>query len=327
MRTYLCILSALGLFTCELTWAGETSKVEEMTFDLTPAGKVTVVADEGTIRVRSWDKDQVHLKITKRVWTSDRERAEALLEKLDVELQHSDDRLHVRATDYYNENRFRFSDIFDSSRWHGHSGHQIDFDLVVPSGVALHLRGDEGDVEVSGVTGEIDIVVDEGNVSLSHLKDVDLNLELDEGDVDVQHVLGDASSMYVRVDEGGIRMLDCRLQRLTIDTDEGDVILDGVTTTDCQVSSDEGDVEARLDVLSQGRCSVHTDEGDVFLSISEQSSVSLTIKTEDGRIRSELPFDIHKWGDDGEKLKGVLGDGLARVAIMTEEGNISVQTD
>ena len=117
-----------------------------------------MIGDNGLISVKSWDKSQVELKITKRAWDRSRRRAEARLRDIHVDIDRRSDRIVIR---YINEDRgkgFDFFDLFDPDKWRDSSA-EVEFELMVPKEVDLRLENDEGDIEVAGVIGDISPVI------------------------------------------------------------------------------------------------------------------------------------------------------------------------
>ncbi|MFQ5649697.1 MAG: DUF4097 domain-containing protein [bacterium] len=317
------LLFSFGLLSCWWSLsAAQIKEVEEKRFQMRTGGSVTVIGDEGRITVSSWDRDEVHLKITKTVWEQDKRRAQELMEELFVKIDHSADRLFIKEAAMHGHDSFRFADLFDSNRWRHHTSYQIDYELTVPARIRLRIENDEGDVEVSRVSGRLDLQVDEGNVTLKDLQAVDVRLRLDEGDVECETIRGPGSRLDFSVDEGGIRLVNCELRDVQLGSDEGDIMVSQVKTGDCRISSDEGDVEVELQLPSEGRCRLSTDEGHILITLSEESNVSLDLTTADGRIRSDFAFSIHEWGEDGERLNGVLGRAESRLTATTDDGNI-----
>jgi len=297
------------LFTCTLFFyqsllGGELKSEEEKTFKMKSGGSITIIGDEGTIKISSWDKQEVYLKITKRVWDRNSRRAEEIMENLEVEIEHSGNRLYIREIDVHEH--FRFSNIFHSDKWRRHSEHQVDYDLKVPREINLKIENDEGNVEISEITGS-------------------LRLRLDEGDLVCKNVRGASSTLFVNIDEGSVRLSDCEFATIDLESDEGDFILNGLVIKDGDLQSDEGDIEADFSLLADGRCKMRTDEGDIFILVPEDFNAQLRFQAREGRIRTDFPVSVKRWGDEGEKLDDVLGEGSARLSVSTEEGNITLK--
>ncbi|MFQ5486011.1 MAG: DUF4097 family beta strand repeat-containing protein, partial [Desulfobacterales bacterium] len=281
-----------------------------------------LVADDGAVIVKSWDKAEAFLKITKRVWARSESSANEILEQLRIDIDHSDGRLEIREISTHDQ--FRFSSIFNSDKWHRHFEHQIDYELTVPNEINLRIENDEGNVEITQITGRLSVKIDEGDVLLNDLESTEIDVSVDEGDLLCKNIRGDGSSLHVDIDEGSVRLSSSEFASLDLESDEGDFILDGVTLREGDFQSDEGDIEADIRLLPGGRCKVRTDEGDIFLRILDDIAMQLRLQTREGRIRSDYPLSVKRWGEEGEKLDGILGQGhaMARLRVYTEEGNI-----
>ncbi|MFQ5636477.1 MAG: DUF4097 domain-containing protein [bacterium] len=292
--------------------------MEEHTFDIKPGAKIILIGDEGNIVVSSWDKNEVQLKITKRVWERSQKRAEKLLDELEVTIDHSPNRLFIRERDIH-KNRRDFWDLFDSDKW---TRYQIDYELSVPEEIDLNIENDEGDVEVEGISGRLKCQVDEGNIVLNDLSSVRIDVDLDEGHLICKNIQGKHSSLFADIDEGFVRLSNSEFKELDINSDEGDLILKNLVIEYCTLSTDEGDIEATMELAAEGRCKMKTDEGDIHFVLPENVDVELRLETAEGRIRSEFPVSVRRSGDDGERVDDRLGQGLASISAFTDEGNI-----
>lgn len=199
----------------------------------------------------AWDKQEVHLTITKRVRHPDKQRAEELLADLEVEISHSKDRLQIRERDLEHDHNFRFSDLFNPDAWNG-LGYDVDYDLMVPTEIDLRIEHDDGNVDVSGVRGRLRLTVDEGEMVLNDLGAIEADIRGDEVDIEVMDITGASSTMYINVDEGRVGLQDARLQRVDINSDEGDILLENVTLSKCALETDGGDIEAQFEIVSDG---------------------------------------------------------------------------
>jgi hypothetical protein len=73
----------------------EVKKTYEKSFAMPAGGQVTVQGDEGFIKVNSWDRPEVHLIWTKRVWARNNQQAEELLELVEVRINQAENNLQV----------------------------------------------------------------------------------------------------------------------------------------------------------------------------------------------------------------------------------------
>jgi len=149
----------------------EVKKTYEKKFPMEAGGQLTVRGDEGFIKVTSWDKPEVHLVWTKRIWIQNGQQAEKLLDLVEVRINQTGNRLNIKVVEPEHYRNFNFWDIFDPDTWGGHNFRSpvVDFELTVPREIDLSLTNDEGDVSVTSIEGDVAIEVDEGDIELSDI--------------------------------------------------------------------------------------------------------------------------------------------------------------
>ena len=130
--------------------------------------------------------------------------------------------------------------------------------------------------------------------------------------------------MNIETDEGRVRLEKGVMKRLSIDCDEGDMYLKRIDAKLIDISADEGDVDLDMNILRNGRYRIYTDEGDVALNIPETVELSVFLEAEDGRIDTDFELEIDEL-DDGERVRGKIGRGGAKLEVSTDEGNISLE--
>lgn len=307
--------------------AYEVSQKEEKSFKIKFGGEVTVIGNAGYIKVKSWDKQEVQLRMVKRAWGRSRRRAEERLEEIEIEINHNGNRLLVRQVDRSRRD-FHFFDIFDPDRWReGWWQVEVNFDLTVPKEINLRLENDEGDVEVSEVTGNITITVDEGRVHLENIVSNNVKIETDEGEITCYRVSSrdkNRGKISIDADEGRIRIDESKFRKMDLFSDEADLILNRIQILEGYFRTDEGDIELDMDVLKGGRYRIRSDEGDIFIVLPEDVRVSVNLESEEGYIRTDFPLSVKK-REEGERARGVIGKDRARLDVYTEEGDIALE--
>jgi hypothetical protein len=305
----------------------ELTKTEERTFDFNPGGKVQVTGDAGYIRVEPWDKNEVFLRYTKRVWESRRRDAERRLEDLQVEINDQPGQLSIRQISEFKEKKRDFFDLFDPDRW-GHTRHsaRIDFELRVPRQCHLILESDEGDVTVRSIDGEVRIDSDEGNVEVENLSHGDVSVQTDEGEIECRNLQLDDGRLSLGSDEGTIRASDVVARSVLGETDEGGFVLLRITAGGGKLSSDEGDVELEATRFDEGTWNITADEGDVELFIPANADAEIDLESKDGSIRSDFTLTrVSDEHDRTERRRGRLGEGRGRLEVYTDEGDINLR--
>lgn len=304
----------------------ELTKTEERTFDFNAGGRIQVLGDAGFIRVESWDKNEVFLRYTKRVWDSSRRDAEQRMEDLQIEISDQPGQLSIRQVPGVEEHNFRFFDLFDPDRW-SHSSHtsRIDFELKVPRQCQLFLESDEGDITVRQIDGEVSADSDEGNIDLENLAGGEVSAETDEGEINCRNFQLADYRLQLSSDEGTVRASDIVARSVWAETDEGDIVLLRVNAGGGKLSSDEGDIDLEALRFDEGSWNISTDEGDVELIIPANADAEITLESDDGSIRSDFALQRLANDDNRERRSGRIGEGRARLEIYTDEGDIGLR--
>jgi hypothetical protein len=120
---------------------------------------------------------------------------------------------------------------------------QASLTLHVPAGLPVHARSDQGNLQLTGLTGGAVATTDQGNVTLTHLSG-HVTATTDEGDIDLTAVAG----------------------TVTARTSQGDISGAGLSATSATLSSQQGDVDAVFWVAPR-LVAASTQEGSVYLRL------------------------------------------------------------
>jgi hypothetical protein len=120
-----------------------------------------------------------------------------------------------------------------------------DYKLRVPSGGSVEVESEEGDVEVSGITGNVKVAAEAGDVTVRKVGG-NLKVEAPSGDVSVGDVNTDTGSADLEVGSGDLSLEDLILGTLEASVEAGDVTLLGRFSGGGRVSVETGDIIARL---------------------------------------------------------------------------------
>ncbi len=306
--------------------AKEIKKTYKKTFQIDPGGSVTIKGDEGYISVESWDKPEVQLTWTKSIWGKNRKQAEEILEAVEVRINHTGNKLHVKVVEPKNRNNLSFWDLFDPDTWGSRNFRSpvVDFELLVPHEINLSFSNDEGDVTINSIDGDVDIDVDEGDIELRDINFDDINLYADEGDITGTNLKSETGTITIEVDEGGTILKNVKTRRLRLNCDEGKASFENFKCSSCNISTDEGDIDLDILLGENDRYQIYADEGDVYFYLPKNPDVRFDLETQDGSIRSD--FDIHvQKEDDYQQCRDNIGNGSSLIKAYTDEGIISVR--
>ncbi len=125
---------------------------------------VSVYNQNGSIEVESWAEDQIEIIAYKKVRASNREKAEKLMEYLEIEIDKSGGNLRIETIhprkNKDNEGGF-ISWLFSLG---DNGGASVDYVIKVPQKMDLDLHSTNGGLNVSNCEGTIDLKTTNGKI-------------------------------------------------------------------------------------------------------------------------------------------------------------------
>ena len=260
----------------------------DTTFAVDPNGRLELTNREGTIVVRTWDRDEVEVRTNRRYRGS-------------IEVQRNDGTVRIGP----------------SRRWDDDD--DIDYRVTVPASMALEIRGSETDVRVEGTTGEVSIDVHDGDVFVRGGSGR-VSIRTDDGEIDAQDLSGrvrlssmdgdvilsgGAGDIEIDATDGAITLLDIAATTVVANTVDGDIWFDGV-----------------LD--RRGSYTLTTHDGDITLQIPEDTDAQVRLARHDGEILTDFPMTVQRW-PSGRRLEFNLGSGGAELQVESFDGDIELR--
>jgi len=190
---------------------------------------LTIAARAGNIRIAGVaGNDVVQIEGVKRVVASTRSRAEAALAALDLE-----------TTTAGGHSRLETVQPADGLRY------EIDLTLTIPPLLDLTITSDRGEIDVKGVGGELLVDSNKGNVTLCDVEG-DITLTMRQGNAVVLAELALLGEVDVVVDRGDVTLFvpfDTSAE-LSASTGDGDIRVLDLPLTD--MTSDDGSLTGTL---------------------------------------------------------------------------------
>jgi DUF4097 and DUF4098 domain-containing protein YvlB len=284
------ILAAASSIACSIdVQSSQRSVREEKRFTLTGSGPVEVDLRtfDGTIQVRSWDRNEVLVEIERRGPTQS--DAEGLV----VETSQEGGRIRVDAREPRTERSgFTFG-----------PGTTVNLTVSVPRKLSLEARTGDGSIEVDGVAGAIGLDSGDGQVTALRVEG-QLTLRTGDGSIRVDDSTGqiDASTGDGQVDIAG------RLDALNVRTGDGRVSVD---------VSDGSQMKSAWNVT--------TGDGSISMSVPQGFGAEVDAYSGDGPVRVDgvsTPGDR----DESEQrtVRGRLGSGGQTLRLRSGDGAIEV---
>ncbi len=313
------------LFVCASLGRGaEIHEEEVQTVPLRSGARFTIRMGDGAVRLSTWNKDEAEIHILRRVWASNRRRAQERMEELEVEVRRHGDDVQVVVYDRGERREVSFWDLFNPETWQSDRGAEVEFDVRVPEGVRIWIEADDADIQITGKQARLSISVDDGDVELQKVASDYVRIETDDGDVDLYDVSVPEGRIAIVTDDGRVRLEDCEARDVDAETDDADVVLLGCIFERFDARTAGGDVELEPVLKRTERIRADTEEGDVIVVLPEDADADLDLETASGRIRSDFDVRIDRT-DEGERVRDRIGGGDVRIVVTTEDGDIILE--
>jgi hypothetical protein len=261
----------------------------DTTFAVDPNARLELTNQEGSIVVRTWDRDEVNVRTGRR----DGGR---------IEIRRSGGTVRI-----------------DVSRGRWDDDDEIDYRLTVPASMALDLRGSDTEVRVEGTTGEVNIDVHEGDVFVRGGSGR-VSIRTDDGEIDVENLHGRIrlSSM-----DGDV-ILNGGSGEIEVDATDGAITLLNIEATTVVANTVDGDIWFDGIIAPRGSYMLSTHDGDVTVQIPVDADARVSMARHDGEFLSDFPLTMQRW-PMGRRVEFNLGGGSAELQIESFDGDIELR--
>jgi len=249
--------------------------------------------------VEAWDKNQVSVVV-------EMSGDEQQLKRFRVEFDSNDSTVSVIG-----KQRGRFFP------WHWQSS-DIVFRIKVPSNFRPKINTSGGDINVTGVEGNVWCETSGGTVKLSSIVG-DVHGETSGGDVNIRNIRGDVQGHT----SGGDVRVDSILGAVKVTTSGGEIVL---LRVDGKIFGETsgGNIEARLLGENKG-VHLETSGGNVSVYLRKDIAANLRASTSGGSVKCDLPVMVlGKIRED--ELHGKLNGGGDLIELSTSGGNINIRS-
>jgi putative adhesin len=144
----------------------------------------------------------------------------------------------------------------------GGRGTGADYLLRVPSGGKVEVESGAGDVEVSGLSGDVAVVAEAGDVTVLGTGS-DVTIEAPQGDVAVGGVSTETGQVELEVGSGDVTLQNMIVGTLEARVEAGDVTLSGRFSGSGRVLVDTGNITANLPPEDTRELTLETSVGEV----------------------------------------------------------------
>ena len=289
-------VGVLASAACSVDVGGEQAVLnEEKRFPVQGKVDLTLSTSDGSIEVRSWDRNEVSVRIERRAATA--QEAEAL----EVQTTQEGNRIVVDAP---RRSRARTStrDSFHIGVWRSPT---VSFIVSLPRQVTLAAKTGDGSITAGDLAGAI-------------------NLQTGDGSIRVDRVEGEVTA---HTGDGSIDIVDAR-GRADLESGDGSIRitgrLDGLRT-----HSGDGSVHAEASDGSAMKTdwSLTTGDGSITLLLPASFDADVDAQSGDGAVRAEGISSVSTSGDgDRNASRGRLGKGGHTLRVRSGDGGIDIRT-
>lgn len=243
-KIVICALVVLSMLlsSCSINIGGRSAgmnraeEASDKTISMANLKTLEVSSPVGSINVKTWDKNEVYVKITK-VNNGLKSKSELLdeLKNAEIVFKEENEKLSVKA----------FLPKFKNN------GISIQFEISVPKNIQVcKIDAEVGDVRVRDIQGQIDVTNNVGKIDIDNCIGL-INLKAVTGDVTVRNsTLKPDSNLTSNV---GRVLFDGVIEnkgayKITTNVGKVDVTLPGNSAFDIDASTNVGDIDCGFDV-------------------------------------------------------------------------------
>jgi len=310
--------------------AKEINKDFHQSFDVKEGDTLRLKHGDGNVQLTPWDKDIIDVKV----------RYRADIDAVGIRLGSKDD-FHVEFRQ--TENTVYVTGK-ETSRgtigFYNKKQYEYIYEIHSPDYIQLDLNGDDGDVDISGWTAEIDCRIDDGNITLQNISGDKTTIRGEDGDIEIDELTG---NLTIELDDGDVFLSACDMPRCRLEANDGDIEIseskgsfditvdDGnvnarhIAATELILRANDGDIDLDLMTGETLDADIMTDDGDVTVDLEKGFSLSFHVSADDADyIRIDLD-DIENYKEDDHSKSGRLGGGNGRLKIRTADGDVTIK--
>lgn len=271
-------------------------------FAVKPGGTLTFDSDLANVEITTSETDTLHAEFTREFRVSNAQEADALRQRLTVEMAKSDNgvKVTVRWAGERNDNDRRKV--------------RLDFRIAMPRKFNLDLRT-IGSANVGDLDGSVKAVMKGGSVQFANVTGP-VMARTDGGSVSIRDVGGD----FEATSNGG-SVAALRVNGKVMARANGGSVTIAEATDAIDAKAAGGSVEAYISKQPRSDSKLVAEAGNVDLRLPETIAVNMDASCSAGRLRSD--FSLHGHQDD-DRWKGTINGGGPLVMVRASAGNINV---
>jgi len=292
MTFAVAVLAVLSTPACTIDVRGDDSVVrEEKRFTVSGQPDLRIRTFDGSIRLKSWDRNEVLVEIERR--GPDQATAKAL----EVESSQEGNTITIQVPEPKRQQ------VVHIGSWQSPS---VSLIITAPRRMTLDAHTGDGSITADDIAGTIGLTTGDGSI---RVRRVEGGLKAHTGDGSIQ--ISDAAGTLQADSGDGSIDVDGRFEGLDVRSGDGSV----------QVNASSGSV-------LKSDWSISTGDGSIGVRLPANIDAELDAHSNDGRVRADGFSGLtsnNRNDDDGGTVRGKLGDGGRSLRVRSGDGSISIR--
>ena len=284
-------------FSYTIVFGATVEKEFTKTIPFTSSGNLLLQNVNGSVEVKSWNREDVDIKAIIKVKAGDSEDAEEFLKEVHINVYESSTKIEIEV-DYPGKGE-GFSFLKALFGW-GKPNVSINFWIQAPKKIDLNLISTNGEIKVYDIDGQVYSKTTNGS----------MNLEGIMGEVELKTTNGSISANNINGD------LDAK-------TTNGKINLIRISGN-IKAKSTNGSITSEiLELNIVKEMNFRTTNGSVKLTLPNNINADFEAKTTNGKIYTDFPNLVQ--GEISKKhISGKINNGGPLIYVRTTNGSITI---
>ena len=272
-------------------------------FAVKPGGTLNFDSDLANVEITTSETDTLRAEFTREFKVSNAQEADALRQKLDVQMRKTD------------------NDVKVTVRWAGDRNDddrrkvRVNFRIAMPRKFNLDLRT-IGSARVGDLDGTVKAVMKGGSIQFRNVTGP-VTARTDGGSISLRDVGGDLDA----TSNGGSVAAGRVNGKVVARANGGSVAIDEATDA-IDAKAAGGSVAAYISKQPRSDSKLIAEAGNVELRLPESIAVNMDASCSAGRLSSDFSLNGHQ---DENRLKGTINGGGPLVMVRASAGNIYIR--
>lgn len=279
------ILGALLLTTLAAGQSQKDTARKEARLEIAPGGTVNITSNGGSVSLKSGNGRQVLVAYSLHS------------NKVEVDQESTTDKKRIEIRTHVLPDQNPTTDEA-----------KVDYEITVPAGVSITISTATAPITADGVSGDITLSSDTGQITASNIA---------------------RSHLHVRSVAGPVNLNSITLGHVDVTSSGGAVQLVNVTGPKVNVGTGSGNITYQGDCSGGGDYLMTTHSGNIDMTLPETASVDLTAHSVSGSVQNDFPLQAKKHSafvpKSGSSFAGTSNSGSSFVELRSFSGRIRVK--